>query len=119
MTENKRFKLFVGKYYGVQKADGEVIFDSIISMAEADVLVDLLNDLTEENEQLKHDATVLIQANQDYRRENDKIKSLLLKKVKDLNNDYQQSAKNGMPTGGIIGELDSFEEICEIMGWKE
>jgi uncharacterized protein YlxW (UPF0749 family) len=52
MTE-KRFKLFVGKYYGVQKVDGEVIFDSIISMAEADVLVDLLNDLTEENEQLK------------------------------------------------------------------
>ena len=52
MTE-KRFKLFVGKNYGVQKVDGEVIFDSIISMAEADVLVDLLNDLTEENEELK------------------------------------------------------------------
>lgn len=56
MTE-KRFKLFVGKNYGVQKADGEVIFDSIISMAEADVLVDLLNDLTEENEQLKQQLT--------------------------------------------------------------
>ena len=54
MTE-KRFKLFVGKNYGVQKVDGEVIFDSIISMAEADVLVDLLNDLTEDNEQLKSD----------------------------------------------------------------
>ena len=54
MTE-KQFKLFVGKNYGVQKVDGEVIFDSIISMAEADVLVDLLNDLTEENEQLKKD----------------------------------------------------------------
>ena len=54
MTE-KRFKLFVGKNYGVQKVDGEVIFDSIISMAEADVLVDLLNDLSEENEQLKSD----------------------------------------------------------------
>ena len=52
MTE-KQFKLFIGKNYGVQKVDGEVIFDSIISMAEADVLVDLLNDLTEENEKLK------------------------------------------------------------------
>ena len=52
MTE-KRFKLFVGKNYGVQKADGEVIFDSIVSIGDADVLVDLLNDLTEENEQLK------------------------------------------------------------------
>ena len=49
----KRFKLFVGKNYGVQKADGEVIFDSIVSIGDADVLVDLLNDLTEENEQLK------------------------------------------------------------------
>lgn len=34
----------------------------------------LLNELTEENEQLKHDATVLIQANQDYRRENEQLK---------------------------------------------
>ena len=57
MTE-KLFKLFVGKNYGVQKVDGEVIFDSIISMAEADVLVDLLNDLTEENEQLKKENSV-------------------------------------------------------------
>ena len=52
MTE-KQFKLFVGKNYGVQKADGEVIFDSIVSIGDADVLVDLLNDLAEENEQLK------------------------------------------------------------------
>ena len=35
----------------------------------------LLNELTEENEQLKHDATVLIQANQDYRRENKQLKA--------------------------------------------
>ena len=81
-------------------------------------LWEFLNKLNDENEQLRHDATVLIQANQDYRRENDKIKSLLLNKIKDLNNDYKQSAKMGMPTGGIIGELDSFEEICEIMGWN-
>lgn len=35
---------------------------------------ELLNDLSDENEQLKHDATVLIQANQDYRRENEQLK---------------------------------------------
>ena len=57
MTE-KRFKLFVGKNYGVQKVDGEVIFDSIISIGDADVLVDLLNDLTEKNEQLKKENSV-------------------------------------------------------------
>ena len=51
--------------------------------------------------------------------ENDKIKSILLKKVDELNDAYNKSAKAGMPTGGIIGELDSFEEICRIMEWIE
>ena len=48
-----------------------------------------------------------------------KIKSLLLKKVEELNDAYDKSARAGMPTGGIIGELDSFEEICRIMEWIE
>ena len=51
--------------------------------------------------------------------ENNKIKSILLKKVDELNDAYNKSAKAGMPTGGIIGELDSFEEICRIMEWIE
>jgi regulator of replication initiation timing len=42
-----------------------------------EVLCDRLNWLVEENEQLKHDATVLIQANQDYRRENEKLKQYI------------------------------------------
>ena len=50
---SKRFKLFTGNNYGVQSVDGEVFIDSIVSIGDADVLVDLLNDLTEENEQLK------------------------------------------------------------------
>ena len=67
MTE-KQFKLFIGKNYGVQKADGEVIFDSIVSIGDADVLVDLLNDLTEENEQLKEDNMLLIEDSEKYRK---------------------------------------------------
>lgn len=51
--------------------------------------------------------------------ENNKIKSILLKKVEELNDAYNKSAKAGMPTGGIIGELDSFEQICKIMEWLE
>ena len=51
--------------------------------------------------------------------ENYKIKSILLKKVEELNDDYDRSARVGMPTGGIIGELISFKEICRIMGWIE
>lgn len=37
-------------------------------------MVDLLNELHEENEQLRHDATILIQSNQDYRKENEQLK---------------------------------------------
>lgn len=51
--------------------------------------------------------------------ENHKIKSILLKKVEELYDDYDRSARAGMPTGGIIGELISFKEICKIMGWIE
>lgn len=51
--------------------------------------------------------------------ENHKIKSILLKRVDELNDAYNKSARAGMPTGAIIGELDSFEKICRIMGWIE
>ena len=37
----------------MQKVDGEVLIDSIISIGDADVLVDWLNFLHDENEQLK------------------------------------------------------------------
>ena len=67
MTE-KRFKLFVGKNYGVQKADGEVIFDSIVSIGDADVLVDWLNALYNENEELKEDNMLLIEDSEKYRK---------------------------------------------------
>ena len=38
-------------------------------------ILDKLNELNDENEQLKHNATVLIQLNQDYRKENEQLKS--------------------------------------------
>ena len=44
-------------------------------------LVEAVKDLTKENEQLKHDATVLICSNQEYRKENEQLKS----EIKDLN----------------------------------
>lgn len=54
MTE-KLFKLFVGNNYGVKTADGDVIFDSIRSIGDAEFLVDWLNDLFDENKQLKEE----------------------------------------------------------------
>ena len=47
----------------------------IVRTDDADKLIDVLN----ENEQLKHDATVLIQATQDYRKENEQLKQLIKK----------------------------------------
>lgn len=49
--------------------------------------------------------------------ENNKIKNILLNKKEELENDYNRGAKAGMPTGGIIGELDTIEDILEEMGW--
>lgn len=68
-------------------------------------LENLLNDLNDELEKVK--------------KENNKIKTLLFQKIKELNDSYQKGAKAGMPTGGIIGELDLLEEICEEMGWSK
>lgn len=49
--------------------------------------------------------------------ENTNIKTIILQKLKELEHDYQQSAKAGMPTGIIIGEIYTFEEICKEMNW--
>lgn len=54
--------------------------DTLIDMVTRDTfdyvsdVVGLLNELNDENEQLKHDATVLIYSNQDYRKENEQLK---------------------------------------------
>ena len=47
----------------------------------------LLNELTEEKEQLKHDATVLICSNQEYRKENEQLKCGN-KNLKNILNDF-------------------------------
>lgn len=41
-------------------------------------VVDVLNELHEEKEQLQHDATILIQSNQDYRKENEQLKQEII-----------------------------------------
>ena len=75
-----------------------------ISREKAHRVMDRLNELNDENEQLK--------------KEINKIKNILLNKKKDLECDYNRAAKAGMPTGGTIGELDTIEDILEEMGLK-
>ena len=79
----------VKRYFALIGEDGyvyPVFFDSENEDKEIDVdiVVDLLNEnenlkqsLAKENEQLRHDATILIQSNQDYRKENEQLKKQL------------------------------------------
>ena len=70
MTENKRFTAIGENVW----QDGEVWCVAGGKHC-ADVIATALNDLAEENEQLKHDATVLICSNQEYRKENEQLKT--------------------------------------------
>ena len=63
------------RYFALIGEDGyvyPVFFDSENEDKEIDV--DVVVDLLNENEQLRHDATILIQSNQDYRKENEQLK---------------------------------------------
>ena len=75
MTE-KRFTYFKSKIgFGKQGIDDNLkgyTFDFTL-----DNVLDCMNDLSEENEQLKKDCTVLICHNQEYRKENEQLKAQL------------------------------------------
>lgn len=71
MTE-KRFNL-VGSYL----YDDDECVSHFDDLKHREEIVNLLNELSDENEQLKHDATVLISSNSDYRKENEQLKAQL------------------------------------------
>ena len=55
--------------------DGEFWLDGNVDTAcNHSEICNELNALNDENEQLRHDATILIQSNQDYRKENEQLK---------------------------------------------
>lgn len=70
----KRFTLAYSD--DTEKSKWWAVRDGDITLWKEEVVY-LLNQLHEENEQLKHDATVLICSNQEYRKENEQLKSQL------------------------------------------
>ena len=124
----ERFKLFVGNNYGVQTMDGEVIFDSIRSIADADVLVDLLNDLSEENERLKEynnklmkqpllfdvqtipDTMEIMEANSKLEKENEQLQARNDRQAKRLAELYELMAKKDWES--LTEIIDDFKR-CE------
>ena len=83
MTE-KRFKEIIS----TQKVIDTVTNKEYDCLLDND-LFDLINTIAEENEQLKHDATVLIYSNQEYRKENEQLKQ-------DKTNLHRTMSKDGV-----------------------
>ena len=82
------------RYFALIGEDGyvyPVFFDSENEDKEIDV--DIVVDLLNENEQLRHDATILIQSNQDYRKENEQLKQQLMDCEKFRHTVFQEISK--------------------------
>ena len=73
---------------------------------------DLLNELHEKNEQLIHDASVLIQADKDYRIENEQLKEILKDIVQQL--DATIGKKESLYSVTVIINHSMFRKIKEI-----
>ena len=69
----------------------------------------LMNELHEENEQLKHDATVLICSNQEYRKENEQLKSELSEK--DIQLDFLKAENSHM--SNLVNENKQLKQLAE------
>ena len=78
--------------FDIELGVGQVLLDKGKEMT-YDEVVDLLNELHEENEQLRHDATILIQSNQDYRKENEQLKEQLMDCEKFRHTVFQEISK--------------------------
>ena len=75
-----------------------------------DVNVRCCNDYSHyrrENEQLKHDATVLIQANQDYRKENEQLKDALNQRTEQCDKYYEENEQ-------LKQQIKIFEKFLEV-----
>ena len=87
MTEKRFKRISVCGDWGVKDTEK----DKVLFFGTTDEVIDtveLLNNLVDENEQLVHDATVLIQANKDYRKENELLKEALREELQDNGNKY-------------------------------
>ena len=93
----------------------------------ADVIATALNMILDENERLKnaigyyyeeHKRCVdnYVDKIKEVEKENENIKKVLINKRKEVLNDYDRSAKAGMPTGGLIAEIGLLETIMEEIG---
>ena len=103
MTENKRFTLDEDRIQDNQSPCCYIeYYKGLIP------IVDLLNELAEENQQLKNDCSILVQSNQEYRKENEQLKQ----SNKDAGNliqyIYNEVKEDGYMDWGRIQDLVEF-----------
>ena len=91
----KRFKLHI-EWSNINKTDGIAeLSDNGQPLLETECIEDarllqtILNELNEENQRLKNDCNILVQSNQEYRKENEQLKKRLehYKEVEAMNGD--------------------------------
>ena len=104
------------RYFALIGEDGyvyPVFFDSENEDKEIDV--DVVVDLLNENEQLKHDATVLIQANQEYRKENEQLKKAIVETEKMVQSTYDELTKLRCFKKNILRIKHSWDYLMEAI----
>ena len=114
MTENKRFTISGTWGKSLNRLKG-VICDNNKDMYITDV-VNLLNGLSEENEQLKKDATILIYSNQDYRQENENLKKQL-DYIQNLINEHIKHQKTELGQKSLQEVIQDYNDW--LLGHKE
>ena len=80
--------------------------------SDAITLRNLLNELNDENEQLKSDNNRLVNETAKVVAEHQrKVFEIIDKKINLLENDYEKAVKSGMPSNSIYCEIELLEEL--------
>ena len=128
MTE-KRFTVHI-KWYNYDKTEGEIeLFDNgqplLVSECIEDVRMvkGLLNELAEENQQLKNDCSILVQSNQDYRKENEQLKQVIKEVLKLLEEEVDifsdKATEHDIQAYIELGELDNKDAYYMAVSTKK
>lgn len=115
----KRFGIIKTKTYGLYvPVDKMEVYNFSSFESELDCIrvVNALNDLSEENEQLKKDATILIYSNQDYRQENENLKKQL-DYIQNSINEHIKHQKTELAAKALKEIIEDYNEW--MLGHKE
>jgi len=121
MTENKRFII-------IQDEDNFTVRDTLknrpMGMFEFKEdefpvyfcfhkIIDLLNELHDENKQLRNDCSILVQSNQEYRKEDEQLKQVLGSILIEVKRDITNTSQTGEVK--VFINPNSFDLISDVL----